>query len=136
GELTAARMSDTIIMLGKGLSAHRAPEILARYPDARVWAFAGVHHPRLSLQFEIHYGNALDDIQPGPPVIVSPFPHRRSASSVSPVYPFPLDAAVSLGHPYFESSIDYLLAYAALARAARLPRNAPEWRGRLPRRIV
>lgn len=116
----------TIIIIGKGLSAGRLPAVLGRFPDAHIWSFAGLHHPRLSLQFEIHFGNRLRDLQPGVPAIVSPWSTPHEAPPDVATYPFPLDEAARLGEAYFESSIDYLLAYAALLNTQELPASQAE----------
>jgi hypothetical protein len=98
-----------LILLGKGSSSVRRDELLASHPEAEIWCINGTHCDRAQLQFEIHHPEPLSHLMPAVPVVVSPFAARAGDR-----IPFPLEQACRRGRPYFESTVDYMLAHALL----------------------
>lgn len=117
------RTSAPLVLLARGDSSMRLDQTLAAHPGARIWSLNG-RHGRLDalgltpeLQFEIHAPRPINHLLHGVPAVVSPFATFLRDGETR----FPLQAACSLGAPFFESTVDFMLAYAALITVHGLP---------------
>jgi hypothetical protein len=123
--------TNTLIILGKGSSRTRLNAYRAAHPAAQLWTlnnfFPAGDDPLMhgfdlaaetDLHFDVHYDQRFwCDMDKIPSKwVVSPF---RESPDPSRIRPFPLDQAFeSFGHAYFESSLCYMLALAAMLRDA------------------
>jgi len=125
--------TNTLIILGKGSSRTRLNAYRAAHPAAQLWTlnnfFPAGDDPLMhgfdlaaetDLHFDVHYDQRFwcDMPQIPGPWIVSPF--RAAEVPRENITAFPLDDVFArFGHAYFESSLCYMLAFAAYCNAWR-----------------
>jgi hypothetical protein len=126
----------TLIILGKGESRKHLNDYRAKYPSAILWTlnnfFPDKDDPLMhgfdlaketDLHFDVHHDQRfwglMDQVQK--PWIVSPFRGADIPPARKNIKAFPLSDVFSVfGYAYFESSLCYMIAYAAfLHRHAR-----------------